>query len=347
MKKWKYLAIFSLPCCVCIALFSHGWLCYLPLLVYFGILPLFELFLSPDRQNLTQDELEMVRADGTYDLLLFLTVPAQVITLSIFLVQMQEVGLSTSDTIGRILAMGLSCGVMGINVGHELGHRNGAFPKFLGEVMMLTSLQNHFIPYHNHGHHRYVATPKDPATARRNEPVYSFWFRSQIGSYFEAWKISNGIAQKKGGAAFSFKNVMLRYSFAQIGLCILIYWTFSFQTLLYFICAATFGILLLETVNYIEHYGLQRAQRPNGGYEPVRPRHSWNSDHLIGRAVLFELSRHSDHHYKASKHYQLLETVPESPQMPTGYPGMMLFALLSPLWFAFMNRRIDGFSAGD
>ena len=111
-----------------------------------------------------------------------------------------------------------------------------------------------------------------------------------------------------------------------------------------FLSAAITGIILLETVNYIEHYGLLRKQDDNGRYEKVKRHHSWNSDHQIGQALLFNLSRHSDHHYNGSKQYQLLKSVPESPQMPTGYPGMMILALLPPFWFMVMNKKIKTLS---
>ena len=57
--------------------------------------------------------------------------------------------------------------------------------------------------------------------------------------------------------------------------------------------------------------------------------------------MLFELSRHSDHHYMASKKYQSLQNHPEAPQLPTGYPGSMILSLVPPLWFYVMNRRIQ------
>jgi alkane 1-monooxygenase len=114
---------------------------------------------------------------------------------------------------------------------------------------------------------------------------------------------------------------------------------FGGTILLYFLAAATCGFLLLETVNYIEHYGLAREKMSSGGYEAVKPHHSWNSDHLLGRLLLFELSRHSDHHYRAARKYQVLRHMEPSPQMPTGYPGMMVLAMVPPLWFAVMNPR--------
>ena len=104
--------------------------------------------------------------------------------------------------------------------------------------------------------------------------------------------------------------------------------------------AGVVGLLLLETINYIEHYGLIRQLNDNGRYERVDVIHSWNSNHIIGRIVLYELTRHSDHHFKASKKYQILENKKESPQLPFGYPTSILLSLVPPLWFWIMNSRI-------
>jgi alkane 1-monooxygenase len=130
------------------------------------------------------------------------------------------------------------------------------------------------------------------------------------------------------------------YTIANILVVGLIYYLFDFKVLFAFVLAAVIGILLLGTVDYIEHYGLLRKMNESGRYERVKHHHSWNSDHQIGRLMLFNLSRHSDHHYKSSRKYQLLESIPESPQMPTGYPGMMLLATVPPLFFWVMNKRI-------
>jgi alkane 1-monooxygenase len=211
----------------------------------------------------------------------------------------------------------------------------------LGEIALLISLENHFLPYHNLGHHRNVATPEDPATARLNEPVYTFWIRSQFGSYWQAWQFEMNKQRRMKRNPFSLRNRMVGYTIAQIGLISSIFFAFGWKTMLAFVAAAIIGKLHLETVNYIEHYGLTRKVKPDGKYERVMPWHSWNSDHVLGRSIMLELSRHSDHHYKASKHYQILDSFNESPQMPTGYPGMMIFSLFSPVWFWYMNKRID------
>lgn len=133
---------------------------------------------------------------------------------------------------------------------------------------------------------------------------------------------------------------MLWYLFIQAGYLFSAYWFFGSFGLLIVIFASVSGFLLLETINYIEHYGLLRKKTPSGRYERVREVHSWNSNHVFGRIMLYELTRHSDHHYRASKKYQLLDYHDVSPQLPYGYPTSMVLSLFPPLWFRIMNKRV-------
>jgi alkane 1-monooxygenase len=115
---------------------------------------------------------------------------------------------------------------------------------------------------------------------------------------------------------------------------------FGWMAMLLFLVTAAIGITLLEVINYVEHYGLQRQEISKGNYEKVQPYHSWNSDHSLGRIILFELTRHADHHYKASRKYQTLRHFDHSPQLPSGYPAMMLLSIIPPMWFQVMNPRV-------
>ena len=137
---------------------------------------------------------------------------------------------------------------------------------------------------------------------------------------------------------------MIQAHIIQIFLVSIIYFLFGWMITIYFLSAALIGILLLETVNYIEHYGLSRNKLNENKYERAMPQHSWNSNHIIGRLMLFELSRHSDHHYLASRKYQILRHHENVPQMPTGYPGMMILSLFPPLWFYIMHKQINQFN---
>lgn len=340
IHRLKYLLVYTIPITVWISFHAEGWLTFLTLIVFFGFVPLLELLIPPDSSNWEKRIEEDEKNQKIYDWVLFGTLPVQVGFLIYFLVIIGETPFLSLEFWGRVSAMGFMCGVMGINVGHELGHRPERWQQFLGELLLLTSLDTHFLPYHNAGHHRNVATPEDSATARKNEILFVYWFRSHFGSYIEAWQLEADRLGHSGRHWLHWQNRMVVYSLANIGLLCIVYFAFGWQVLAAFLGAAGFGIILLETVNYIEHYGLLRKKKESGRYEAVRHQHSWNSDHPVGRTLLFNLSRHSDHHYNGSKKYQILKSHPSSPKMPTGYPGMMLLSLVPPLWFQVMNRRL-------
>ena len=319
---------------------SYGLACYIPLIYSWIVIPLLELLFKPDPTNLSVVEEELAREDRRYDFILYLVVLLEFPILYLFLHSMHDPALTVPDIIGRTASMGMVCGIFGINVGHELGHRVKPYEQFLAKASLMISLYMHFSIEHNKGHHKRVATPEDPSSARKNEAVYLFWLRSIVFSYISAWKIAGTVAVKKGYRKLSIHNEMLQAHIVQLIWVLLIYVLFGVPVIFYYLAAALMGILLLETVNYIEHYGLSRNKLATGQYQRTMPAHSWNSDHVLGRLMLFELSRHSDHHYLASRKYQVLRHHDDAPQMPTGYPGMMLLSLVPPLWFSVMNKRI-------
>jgi len=248
--------------------------------------------------------------------------------------------LSISEIIGTVLSLGVVLGSNGINVAHELGHREKLYERILGKLLLIPSHYTHFFIEHNHGHHLNVSTPEDPSTAKYNQTLYAFWIQTVFGTYTKAWKIQKKLNQLENRSLFSLKNDMFWFTIIQIGYLLTIYYFFGYIGLLVAFFAGIVGFLLLETINYIEHYGLKRNLLPSGRYERVSEKHSWNSNHILGRIMLYELTRHSDHHYKSQKKYQILEYHNTSPQMPFGYPTSMVLSFFPPLWFAVMNKRI-------
>ena len=339
--RWmKYMSPFILFFLAYLAFTQVGWICFLPLVYTFGCIPLAELLLPPSEKNLTAAEAEMVKADKGYDYLLYAVVLLQYASLILCLISLTQSQLDMPTRVGRIVTMGLLCGIFGINVGHELGHRTNRLEQFFAKLLLLTSQYMHFFVEHNKGHHKNVATPFDPASARYGESLYAFYPRTIIGSYLSAWHIAADACKKKGKQVLSYHNEMIQYTLVQIAMLTLIYYFFGLTILLSYMVAALIGILLLESVNYIEHYGLQRNETTPGNFERPQPWHSWNSNHVLGRIMLFELSRHSDHHYMASRKYPLLRHMEHAPQMPTGYPGMLILAHFPPLFFRVMNRSL-------
>lgn len=347
IKAFKYASPFIIYLGAFRAFSVTGWQIWLPLFYAWVIIPLVELFMKPNPKNMSAVDEELAKVDKTYDVLLYLVVVLQYAALYKFLYAMSHDDMTWMDIAGRVWVMGLLCGTFGINAGHELGHRVNVFEQTLAKMLLLTSLYMHFYIEHNKGHHKRVATPEDPSSGRYGEWIYAFYFRTIIFSYLSAWHIANNEMKKKGKQIFSIYNEMIQFHLIQIAFVTLIFFVFGWLVTLYFLAAALIGILLLETVNYIEHYGLERKQSTDGKYERAMLGHSWNSDHVIGRVMLFELSRHSDHHYLASRKYQVLRHHDNSPQMPTGYPGMMILSLFPPAWFYVMNKRVKNYKCNN
>lgn len=338
----KFSLAYITPLIVLFSLYTENYGAYTAVFVLFVLIPLIELFTKGSTDNLSKIEEELAKENKVYDWMLYGLVPLQYLILIYFLIQVSNESLSVSYKIGATTAYGMACGILGINAAHELGHRPTKYEQLMSKLLLLSTLYMHFFIEHNRGHHKNVSTDLDPASSRYGETVYAFYGRTILGSYRSAWHLEKERLKKKQLAFWSLKNEMLVYQFLQLILIVSIGMIFGLKTLLFFLVGAFIGILLLETVNYIEHYGLRRKMNGNT-YERTMPIHSWNSNHPLGRLILLELSRHSDHHYMASRKYQILRHFDESPQMPTGYPGMLLLSLVPPLWFKVMHKKIDGY----
>jgi alkane 1-monooxygenase len=247
--------------------------------------------------------------------------------------------MTSFELIFSVINVGILMGVCGINVAHELGHRHNLFDKWIARLLLLPSLYSHFTLEHNYGHHLKVGTPEDPATARKGEGVYRFFVRSIFQGYRNALEIGSRMLVSQGKPKWMHEVVWGHI--AQVGVLALVVFIGGFNSLVPYLCTALIGIITLESVNYIEHYGLRRQQLASGRYEPMTESHSWNSNHELGRIMLFELVRHADHHYQSTRKYQALRHLDQSPQLPFGYPGSIILALIPPLWFRVMNPRVE------
>jgi len=340
MKDLKYIAAFTIPLTAFVALYFKGYFSFLTPVYAFVIIPILELLLPVDTKNLKTKTVEIKQKKKLFDWLLYLNLPIVFCLIVLSLNSVSNNTLTTNELVGLTFSLGIVLGTNGINVAHELGHRQKTNERFIAKVLLLPSFYMHFYIEHNFGHHLHVATPEDPATARYNQTVYSFWLTSTIRQYFNSWAIQNKLLKTSNNSFFSITNDMFWFTIFQITYLTIVFMVFGEVGILFAIFSGIGGFILLETVNYIEHYGLLRHKTKSGRYERVKEIHSWNSNHIVGRIVLYELTRHSDHHYKSSKKYQILDCHNESPQMPYGYPTSMVLALIPPLWFYIMNKRI-------
>ena len=338
-RDLRYLLAYTLPLTAAVGLWLGGPWTWLTPAYTFGLVPLAELLMrpAPARPDVPAAD---ARHQPFFDGLLYLNVPLLLALLAYFLVRMNSGDFGPAETAGAIFGVGICIGALGINVAHELGHRARPAEQRLAQVLLLSSLYLHFFIEHNRGHHRHVATPLDPATSRLHESFWAFLPRALAGEYRSAWHLEAERLRRARRPFWSGANQMLQFQAAHAVAVATVWAGFGLTGLLAWLGAAAVGMVLFQLVNYVEHYGLLRRRTASGAYERMQPHHSWNSEHPLGRILLYELTRHSDHHYQAARPYHALRFQPASPQMPTGYPGMMLLAAVPPLWFRVMNKRV-------
>ncbi|AQG81364.1 alkane 1-monooxygenase [Spirosoma montaniterrae] len=348
VKKIGFLWAYSLPTVIVgsVLVGGPGWT-WAPVGFTFVLIPILDALAGRDRSNLDKDQYETALSDRFFDVLVY-SYPyihyALLLWGSYVLVTLP---MTIGQQLGLMVSIGLHAGAI-INVAHELGHRSSRVAQFHAKMALLSVSYMHFLIEHNRGHHVHVATPLDPATSRRGQSVYGFWWQSVVGGYRSAWRIEEKLLAKAGQPVWGIWNEMIWFTALPILLCVVLTTAFSFLTgtvvwvvAVFFAVQSVVGFLLLETINYIEHYGIVRRELSPGKYERVNPLHSWNASDRISNFILFQLQRHSDHHAYASRPYQVLRHFDESPQLPSGYPTMIVLALLPPFWFAIMNPRLD------
>ncbi|MFT4761251.1 MAG: alkane 1-monooxygenase [Paraglaciecola sp.] len=340
LKDLKYLLALIPTACAYIAVLWGGAWSFAALIFAFVGIPLLELFSFNNGDNYGSERKPSKLLDRFFDAMVYVNVPLLYVLIWLYFNRIAAGGLEVYEMVGMTFSVGIVVGSLGINVAHELGHRKTWYEELMSKMLLLTVLYTHFFIEHNRGHHLNVATVEDPATSRYGENIYAFWFRSTVYGYLDAWKLEAVRLNRAGQSIVSLNNEMLRLQLIQVAYLAVVGFVFGWQMVLFAVAIAIVGFLQLETVNYIEHYGLEREKMANGRYEHVKPHHSWNSNHDMGRIFLYELTRHSDHHFKASRKYQTLRHFEEAPQLPTGYPGSMLIALVPPLWFKMMNSRV-------
>jgi alkane 1-monooxygenase len=322
-----------------------GWLWALPGVMY-TLIPLLDWLLGEDRSNPPEAQVPALEADRWYLLVLLLFVPLQFGLLLHGAWLAVHGGLGVLGFVGLVLTVGGINGVA-INTAHELGHKHAAWERWLSRVVLAPVAYGHFFVEHNRGHHRRVATPEDPASARLGESFWAFLPRTVQGSLQSAWHLERQRLAGRGHGAWHWRNECLQAWAMTVGLYAgLVAWL-GWAVLAFLLVQAAYGAQLLEVVNYIEHYGLLRQKGADGRYERCAPEHSWNSNHRMSNLFLYHLQRHSDHHAHPARRYQALRHFEQAPQLPSGYAGLLLVAYVPPLWYRLMDRRVRAHYAGD
>jgi alkane 1-monooxygenase len=316
-----------------------------PVLI-FGVFPPLDLVIGLDSENPPDSVLKWLEQDRYYRWCTYAFLPLQYAGL-VFACWLWASGdLTVLDKVGLALTEAMVSGIA-INTAHELGHKRDGLERWLSKIALAQSGYGHFFVEHNRGHHVRVATPEDPASARLGESFWAFLPRTVKGSLTSAWELEREWLARDGRAWWSIHNNLLNAWAMTVVLFAALTAVFGLEVLPYLLLQMFLGFPLLEVVNYLEHYGLLRQKRPDGRYERTRPEHSWNSNNVASNVLLYHLQRHSDHHANPTRRFQALRHFDEAPQLPTGYAGMILLALMPPLWRRVMDPRLIEHYGGD
>ncbi len=339
---WLASVIYPLFPLYAIALYTitgATWTLAVPLLLsYFGI-PLLDYWLGEDASNPPEAVVPELENDPYYRVLTWITVPLHYLALlgSVWFAMRGDLG--PAGWVILAVTAGLAGGVA-VNTAHEMGHKRHWVDQWLAKFALAVPFYGHFSVEHNFGHHKEVATPEDPASARMGESIYRFALREMPGGLLRAWNIEKSRQSRRGRSVWSVHNEILQsYLISLIlqgGLIVVFGWPAALFLLIHNVVAW----FQLTSANYIEHYGLLRQRDVKGRYERCQPHHSWNSNHVMSNLVLFHLERHSDHHANPQRRYQSLRDFEDVPRLPSGYFGMYLLAYIPPLWFRVMDQRL-------
>jgi alkane 1-monooxygenase len=335
-----FYIVFSLHAAILLGYWLGGAWNFLTAGIVFVLVPALDLVGGRDHHNHSAEEYDVLEARWSFRVI---TLLYAVFQLAVTIFGAWAIGTQSLlwyEVLGLVVSIGTVNG-NGINFSHELLHKPTKLERFWAQIMLMVVGYMHFMIEHTVGHHVHIATPSDPASARRGESFYRFYPRTVVGSFRSAWRLERKRLSKHGIPLVHWRNKMLWYVALPLAFGAALTVAFGWQALAFFAAQSVFAFSLLELVNYIEHYGLARKELAPGRYESVKPRHSWEARETFTNILLIKLQRHADHHVNPLRRYQALRVFDESPQLPTGYLGSMLLALVPPLFFRVVHPIID------
>lgn len=295
-----------------------------PPVIMFVIVPALDSVI-PKLHNNQKDKYSVTALQRlVYDMALEFYLPAYVLALSLTASQLDQ--FTDKELLACVINLGIIGGI-GAIAAHELLHRPDSAARASGSALLSLILYSHFPEDHRY-HHLHVGLPEDNETSRLNEPLPEFLLRATWGSYSNTYQTK--------------PTYIIGHVVWQISLITIVYWRCGFMAAYVFVMQAAVAIYLLQTVNYIEHYGLSRKEvhRPDDQV-------CWNDDNTVSTLIFFKLQRHSHHHINAMVPYYNLDHKKDVPMMPFGYPSMILLASIPPVWYMVMNPYLAEMQAGN
>lgn len=336
----RYYYGLVLPLTAWMGLEWGGYWTVLTAAVAFIGLPLADTLRGIDNDSPSPTEIADLEQRWSYRFVLYVIVATQTALLVRACVVWSMNEFTLFEHVFQVLGIGIVTGGLGITVAHELGHRSIWWERLLGYVLLTEVWYAHFVAEHVAGHHKNVGRTEDPATARLGENAYAFIMRSVVQSWFHVWHLEAQRLRKLGKAPYGVSNRMWFWWLSSPALTVMLGLIGGWHVAALFTAQAIVAFVLLELVNYVEHYGLERKEIKPGIIEKFAPQHAWESRYVVSNYVLFKLQRHADHHLLPQRRYQSLRVHDESPQLPHGYPAMLLLSLVPSLWRSVIHGRI-------
>jgi len=318
----------------------------IPMLFFYAFSPLMDAVMGEDPHNPPEEVVNAMIADNYYRFTVHTMVYIAIVVFLAFVVFVGTQSLPWWAIIALIIGIGSNSGGV-MTMTHELGHKANKLDRLSAKIGNMIMGYGHFNIEHNKGHHTWVATPEDPASARMGENFYAFMVRELSGTFKRGTSYEKARLEKQGRSFWSFHNDVLQVYAVTLSLIGLFTMLFGPAILLFLIPHHFLAWLALTQANYVEHYGLKREKLANGKYERCQPKHSWNTNHTYSNLLSFHLQRHSDHHAYPQRPYQVLRDYKNVPSLPTGYGGCFAMAFFPPLWFAVMDKKVMEWADGD
>ena len=350
-KRYAWLLSLLVPCTVAIGpvmVLNTGdaRTLWFQVAFFYLVVPLLDLWMGEDQSNPPESAVPALEADLYYRWITYLLVPILWAAFIFSAWFVARTPLPWHGLIAMVLITG-STGGFCINLGHEMGHKKTRLEQWLAKIVLAPTGYGHFCIEHNRGHHRDVATPADPASSRMGESIYRFVLREMPGAWVRAWELESARLRAANLSTWSLRNEILQPALITLLLWVALIVWLGWGIVPFMLVASFWANFQLTSANYVEHYGLLRAERAPGKFEACQPHHSWNSNHIFSNWALFHLQRHSDHHAHPLRRYQSLRHFDNLPRLPNGYFGMFLVAYVPPLWRYVMDERLLGIVGRD
>lgn len=314
--------------------------------INFVIVPIADAIIGRDENNPSDQQQQKLKQDSFYLYIMYASTLAHWLAMFATVYVITHLPVDWYHYLAAIISIGAMHSI-GLVMSHELGHKTQTLPIWAAKTVIACTGYGHFNIEHNRGHHKHVATPEDPASARMGENLYKFAYRELPGAFYRAMGLEKQRLTRKGLPFISWQNEIFHSWLITLIAFSSMVVMWGMAALPFLLICSFYGWFQLTMANYIEHYGLLRQKLANGRYEPCQPKHSWNSNFALSNLISLHLQRHSDHHANATRPYQILRNFEDVPTMPAGYPGMMLLSMFPPLWYRLMDPKVAAWAEGD